>query len=125
MFVRMLDKHWINRDLPPFLPPFFHKWWQDFFRPIRLKCFIQDFRQPAFPAGKDVGINRGCNYNGSVPQLAAHHFKVCPVFKECRGVGMPEGMEAAVAQGLFTPPVEVADTVRGEGAAVSVAADEG
>lgn len=72
-----------------------------------------------------MGINRGRHHDGSVPQLAAHHFKVCPVLEERRGVGMPEGMEAAVAQGLFTPPVEVADTVRGEGAAVSVAADEG
>lgn len=72
-----------------------------------------------------MGINGGCHHDGSVAQLAAHHFQVRPVLEERRGVGMAKGMEAAVAQGLFTPAVEIADAVRSEGAAVGVAADEG
>ena len=46
------------------------------------------------------------------------------IFQHHRGVGVPEGMEAAVVAFLFAPHVEVAHVVTGHGAAVLTGADE-
>lgn len=46
------------------------------------------------------------------------------VFQHHRGVGMTEGMEAAVVKFFFAPHVEIAHVVAGHGAAILTGADE-
>ena len=62
--------------------------------------------------------------NRRVAKLFTHQFDISAAFQQVGSIGVAQGVEGTMAEGLLTPPIEIPDIIRCDTSPVVMAADE-